>query len=467
VRRGGCVALALFGGTLACAEWAGPSLGRSGLAIVPVVSVPVLGGGTVLVDDLDSLRVVVHLAVQGRTTGVVIDTSVGVDEAGNAALTVPVLVVGSAQTFAVVLQGIRSRDGAVLYMGNDTVTVRPGLPTRVDSVPVAYIGPCGLGAGCRVTVAPQDTTLPPGGSFVMRISIDSAGTAIAGVPAVLTNLTPDLTLVGADRGITALASPTGGAARVATAIRGAADTLRLTVSPLTAPAMVLISPGYATLTTLAPRNAVQLAATVTDIAGKPLSSSLATWTSRAPTVAAVSGTGLVTAGTPGSAIVVASAGPGIADSLAIMVGDNTVPPGNPFALALSGGRSFTSAKVGQPIAIDVVIDLSAVPATELLGSYDARFTWNTAVLRYDSTQAGGFGIPAIIPDTAAAGVLRFSATDAVGRGGSLTLVHLWFTAVGPGISNHLVALTTLATSVNLLDMLPGLLVAPGNVTVGP
>ena len=46
---------------------------------------------------LDSLRVVVHLAVQGRTTGVVIDTSVGVDEAGNAALTVPVLVVGSAR----------------------------------------------------------------------------------------------------------------------------------------------------------------------------------------------------------------------------------------------------------------------------------------------------------------------------------------------------------------------------------
>ena len=29
------------------------------------------------------------------------------------------------------------------------------------------------------------------------------------------------------------------------------------------------------------------------------------------------------------------------------------------------------------------------------------------------------------------------------------------------------AFTTLATSVNLLDMLPGLLVAPGNVTVGP
>src|SRR5437879_13883139 len=104
----------------------------------------------------------------------------------------------------------------------------------------------------------------------MRISIDSAGTAIAGVPAVLTNLTPDLTLVGADRGITALGSPTGGAARVVTAILGAADTLPLTVSPLSAPAIVRIRPGYATLTTLPAHNAVHLAASGQNIDAKRL-----------------------------------------------------------------------------------------------------------------------------------------------------------------------------------------------------
>ena len=460
------VAVVLLGATLACAEWAGPGLGGPGLSIVPLVSVPVLDSGTVLVDDLDALRVVVRSSSQGRVPGVVADTTVPVDGGGNAGVTVPVLV-NVAQTFLVDLQGIRTRDGTVLYTGSDTVTVRPGLPTRVDSVPVAYIGPCGLGAGCRVSVTPQDTTLAGGGSFLMRVAIDSAGAAVAGVPVMLTNLTPDLILVRPDRGITALLSPTGGAARVAAAIRGAADTLRLTVSPLTAPATVLVSPGYATLTTLAPGNAVQLAATVTDIAGKPLSSSLATWTSGAPTVARVSSAGLVTAVAPGSAIVVASAGPGIADSIAIVVGDNTLPPGNPIALALTGGRSFGGGKVGQPIAIDVILDLSAVPATELLGSYDARFTWSTAVLRYDSTQAGGFGVPAVIPDTAAGGILRFNATDALGKAGSPTLARIWFTAVGPGPSNHQVTFATLSTAVTQIDLLPGLLLAPGGLTVSP
>src|SRR5256886_15469673 len=66
--------------------------------------------------------------------------------------------------------------------------------------------------------------------------------------------------------------------RVEAAIRGAADTLRLTVAPLTAPAAVLVNPGYVTLMTLSPGNTAQLAAVVTDIAGKQLSPSLATWT---------------------------------------------------------------------------------------------------------------------------------------------------------------------------------------------
>src|SRR5437762_4695995 len=97
-------------------------------------------------------------------------------------------------------------------------------------------------------------------------------------------------LMAPDRTVTALLSPTGGAGRVEAAIRGAADTLRLTVAPLTAPAAVLVNPGYVTLMTLSPGNTAQLAAVVTDIAGKQLSPSLATWTSGTPDVAAVSST---------------------------------------------------------------------------------------------------------------------------------------------------------------------------------
>ena len=102
----------------------------------------------------------------------------------------------------------------------------------------------------------------------------------------------------------------------------------------------------------------------------------------------------------------------------------------------------------------------------LLGSFDARFTWNTAVLRFDSTQAGSFTPLAVIPDTAAGGILHFSGSDPFGLGGAPTLARLWFTATGPGPSNPLLSLNALST-VSLVDLLPALLVAPGNVTVGP
>ena len=457
--------LAVTGGMVACAEWAGSELGGPKLSIVPLIGI---GSGTVLLDDLDQLHVVVvPISSVGVPIGAAVaDTTVPVDAAGNATLTVPVGVIGRAQPFEVTLQGIRSSDGAVLYAGVDTVVVSGAGPTSPVTVPVSYVGPCQIGSGCVVTVAPQDTTLATGGSLVMRISVDSALTSVTGVPVALTNLTPGLVLVGPDRTVTALLSPTGGPGLVEAAIRAAADTLRLTVAPLTAPAAVLVNQGYVTLTTLSPANTAQLTAVVTDIAGKQLSPSLATWTTRAPGVATVSSTGLVAGVSSGSAIVVATAAPGVADSLVVMVGNATILPGNPLALALTGGRSFGVAKLGQPVAIDVVIDLKAVTA-ELLGSYDARFTWNAGVLRYDSTQAGSFVPPAVIADTAAGGILRFSATDLVGAIGSQTLARLWFTATGLGPSSHVLSLPVLSAALTSLDLTPGLLVAPGGATIVP
>jgi len=449
---------------VACAEWAGPRLGGSpSLALVPVFPGAIGPSGGTLLDDLDRIRVVVR---QLPSRALVADTSTGVDADGNAQVTVPVLVIGSSPIlFEVLLEGIRSSDARVLYTGIDTVAVRGGVPISPVSLPVTYVGPCRLGSGCLFTVAPQDTTIGLGGSFVMRISVDSALTPVTGVPIALTNLTPTLVFVGPGGSVTALLSTGGGPARVVAAIRGAADTLRLTVSPLIGiPAAVLVTPGYGTLTTATPADVAQLAVSVTDAVGNQLPPSVVTWVSRAPGVASVSSSGLVTAVKRGSAIVVASAGTGVADSLPVVVGDPTAP-GNPIALALAGARSFGVSKVGQPVPIDVVVDLKAVPV-ELLGSYDARFTWDPGVLRFDSTQAGDFVLPIVIPDTAAAGILRFSAVDASGASGSPTLLHLWFTAVGIGDSKHALSMIKLST-ISLIDLLPGLLVAPGNVTVGP
>ena len=232
--------LVVSSGTVACAEWAGSELGGPKLSIVPLIGI---GSGTVLLDDLDQLHVVVVPISSAGVPGAVADTTVPVDAAGNATLTVPILVIGRAQPFQVTLQGIRSRDGAVLYVGIDTVVVSAAGTTPPVTVPVRYVGPCQVGSGCVVTVAPQDTTLATGGSLVIRVSVDSALIPVTGVPVALTNLTPGLVLVGPDRSVTALLSPTGGAGRVEAAIRGAADTLRLTVAPLTAPPRSWSTPG--------------------------------------------------------------------------------------------------------------------------------------------------------------------------------------------------------------------------------
>src|SRR5438046_5635735 len=176
--------LVVSSGTVACAEWAGSELGGPKLSIVPLIGI---GSGTVLLDDLDQLHVVV---VPISSAGAVVDTTVPVDAAGNATLTVPVVVIGRAQPFEVSLQGIRSSDGAVLYAGIDTVVGSRAGGAPPVAVPVSYVGPCRIGSGCVVTVAPQDTTLAPGGSLVMRIGVDSALIPRPGAPLGLTNLNP-------------------------------------------------------------------------------------------------------------------------------------------------------------------------------------------------------------------------------------------------------------------------------------
>src|SRR2546422_8865854 len=137
--------LAVAGGLIACAEWAGSALGGPQLSIVPLIAV---GSGTVLLDDLDQLHVVVVPISSVGVPRAIADTTVPVDAAGNATLTVPIVVIGRSQPFEVTLQGIRSSDGVVLYAGVDTVIVGSTGATPPVTVPVSYIGPCQIGSGC-------------------------------------------------------------------------------------------------------------------------------------------------------------------------------------------------------------------------------------------------------------------------------------------------------------------------------
>ncbi|HUL03385.1 MAG TPA: hypothetical protein VLV16_09185 [Gemmatimonadales bacterium] len=435
---------------LACADAMGPGR-RLSLVIAPVFSSQTLD---VFTGDLDELHVRVTRLPSPPGT-VVFDDTVAVDTAGNADLAVKVALSETTERFEVLLEGIRSSDGAVLYTGADTVTVNAGVSTAVADVPVSYVGPCGPSSGCTLTAEPQDTSVDPGSAFAMRILVDSARKAIAGVPVVLTNLTPQLIAVKPDGFITVLTATTGGLAQVIAATSGAVDTLRVNV---TAQGLV-VTPSFVTLTTQAPANAIQFTASVPG----------ASWVSGDPSVATVDPTGLVTAKGRGTAVIVASFGATL-DSAVVAV-SNPAPSGDAIVVPLAGGQPFATAHIGKPFAVDVVVDLKSVP-TELLQSYQARLVWNAGMVRFDSSSAGpGFFTtqPAVSPDSTGGGALQFGDVNPIGAGGAPTLIRLWFTAVEFGVTPYAVQMLGMTAAGTGTDFVRGnrVIAAPGGVTILP
>jgi hypothetical protein len=202
------------------------------------------------------------------------------------------------------------------------------------------------------------------------------------------------------------------------------------------PATLIVTPGYSAIRTTAPNRTVQLADTVKDSFGNivPVTPN---WTSRNPAVATVSVSGLVTGVTAGSAVIVGQAGVA-RDSIVVAVGNGAAAPGDMLIAALTNGRAFGTRRVGQPVTVDVRVDQLAV--ADSLGSYNARFTWNPAVLRFDSTSAGTYAAPTV-NDSSSAGVLRFAAVDANSKSGSLVLTRLWFTALATGSDGHVLQIS--------------------------
>ena len=410
-------------GAFACAEGFAPGA-RLSLAIVPVFSEAAVG---VLSGDLDRL----HVRITRIPSNVVIvDTSAAVDTAGNVDLPLTVPLLTDPERFAILLEGVRSADNAVLYSGIDTVLVSAKSTTPPPiQIPVNYVGPCQATSGCQVTVGPQGAAVTQGDSVLIVALVDSAGIPVTGVPVSLINLDTSLVRVRSSRFVVARSGTAGGAARVVAQIRGDEDTLRLTVlgpgGPV--PTGVIVTPGYAAVRLTPPNNTVQLADTVKDAPGNLLNPLLAVWTSRNTGVATVSGTGLVTAVGRGVATIVAVAGTA-SDSTVVVVGDPS-GPGDVAFFAARHGRVFGGpATVGSKIAVDVVLDQAA--AGSPVGSYKATYRWNPPVLRYDSTTAGDFPAPVVNADTAAAGVVVFASIDANGAAGTRTLARLWFTVTG-------------------------------------
>lgn len=226
--------VAAVGVACACGDAFSPGHSRAALNLVPTFSENVY---ELLTGDLDQLHIrISHIP----GAAVVLDTTVAVDTAGNVDLDLAVTLSAETDSFAVLLEGIRSSDNTVLYSGFDTVVVTAGAITPPgDTIAVNYVGPCPTGAKCVITVAP-DTTLTQGDSVAMRVSVvDSLAVAVPGVPVSITNLSPGLVAVSSTRHVRALTGSPGGLALVAAAIHGAADTLQVTIAPSGSPAIGL------------------------------------------------------------------------------------------------------------------------------------------------------------------------------------------------------------------------------------
>jgi hypothetical protein len=420
----------------ACAEGFAPGTPIS-LSIVPVFSEGSVG---ILSGDLDALHVRVTRVPSGV---VVIDTSAAVDSAGNVDLPLTVPLLSDPERFEILLEGLRTSDGAVLYSGVDTVAVAAGAtsPPPVE-IPVAYVGPCGAASGCLVTAGPRGISLSQGDSLLMTLAVDSAGFPVAGVPVSLVNLDSTLVVLRSNLRVVARTGTAGGSARIVAQIRSDADTLVVTVLPVAGPvpARVIVMPGYAALRTTTPNRTIQLSDTVKDGSGNVISAPV-TWTSRSPSVAGVSSGGLVTGLTSGSAVIVAQAGT-VLDSIIVTVGNASSAPGDLLLAALTNGRSFGARQVGQVVTVDVRVDQLATG--DSVGSYNARYVWNPAVLRFDSTSAGTYAAPTVNTDSTSGGIVRFAAVDANSKAGMLVLTRLWFTALAQGSDGHQLQITELS-----------------------
>ncbi len=223
-----------------------------------------------------------------------------------------------------------------------------------------------------------------------------------------------------------------------------------------------VSPGYRVMLG---GDTVTLAVTGKDGSGNPAPLLGLSFGSRAPGVTAVSASGLVTAVTAGTAVIVAQAptATGTAgDSLIVVV----PAAGSPVVAAIGDGRAFDGATTGGTVSVLVLVDMRAA-AGDTLGSYNAQLNWSATSLTYDTAfaVAGGFAAPTINATNVSTGQLRFGSADPSGRAGSFALIQVQFTAAAAGSTPLSLTLTDLSTAKTFVQLLPVAVIVSGGVVV--
>ena len=176
-----------------------------------------------------------------------------------------------------------------------------------------------------VTVSPASASVESAKTVQLTATLhDASGNQLTGRAITWTSLNPSVATVSTSGLVSGI---TAGTANVFAASEGKSDTATITVvaappPPPTPVASVTVAPATASIETT---KTVQLSATLKDANGGTLTGRSITWTSLNPNVATVSGTGLVTGVSAGSANVFALS-EGKSDTAAITVTTPLPPP---------------------------------------------------------------------------------------------------------------------------------------------
>lgn len=138
----------------------------------------------------------------------------------------------------------------------------------------------------------------------------------------------------------------------------------------------------------------------------------------------------------------------------------------PAVLALLSPDSIRE-RVGFRYQIDMMADLSQATGIAL-GSYVAKVTWDSTVMRLDSVRPGDYG--ALESNLASAAELRLTAAVAQGRGGApFSLSRMFFRFVGdsfPRQSALTLAVSEMRAAISFADLLPGTIARNGKALIG-
>jgi hypothetical protein len=177
------VAALVSGALLGCFDAIAPRSPHARGVSLRLAPVFVSAGGAGTQDgipgDVDLIRIVLHHPPAADTTLNIPITP------GQDSIIVPITITlngtGTMDTVGVDFQAIRSSDGAVLYSGQQSYQLSPGVSSAGTPLVAAYVGP---GQNIKsIAIAPKSVTIKPGDSLTfVSTALDSSGATIVGMP---------------------------------------------------------------------------------------------------------------------------------------------------------------------------------------------------------------------------------------------------------------------------------------------